>query len=76
MMNAAPKWNRVSDAEMVRRLERPAGKIHVILDTDTYNEIDDQFALSYMVRSVEKLEVKAITPQAPRTAWRGATRKS
>ncbi len=60
MMNAAPKWNRVSDAEMVRRLERPAGKIHVVLDTDTYNEIDDQFALSYMVRSVEKLEVKAI----------------
>ena len=60
MMNAAPKWNRVSDAEMVRRLEKPAGKIHVVLDTDTYNEIDDQFALSYMVRSDEKLEVKAI----------------
>lgn len=60
MMNAGPKWSRVSDAEMVRRLEKPAGKIHVVLDTDTYNEIDDQFALSYMVRSDEKLEVKAI----------------
>ncbi len=60
MMNAASKWKIASDAEMVRRLEKPAGKIDVVLDTDTYNEIDDQFALSYMVRSEEKLEVKAI----------------
>ena len=55
MMNAGPKWSRVSDAEMVRRLEKPAGKIHVVLDTDTYNEIDDQFALSYMAVSYTHL---------------------
>lgn len=45
---------------MIKRLEKPQGKIDVILDTDTYNEIDDQFALSYMVKSPEKLNVKAI----------------
>ena len=25
-------------------------KINVILDTDTYNECDDQFALSYLIK--------------------------
>lgn len=45
---------------MVRRLEKPTGRIDVVLDTDTYNEIDDQYALSYMVRSDEKLNVKAL----------------
>lgn len=50
----------ISDAEMIRRLEKPAGKVDVVLDTDTYNEIDDQFALAYMVKSEEKLNVKAI----------------
>ena len=34
---------------------------NVILDTDTYNEIDDQFALAYLLRSDEKLVCKAIT---------------
>jgi len=32
----------------------------VILDTDTYNEIDDQFAISYMLANRDKLNVKAI----------------
>jgi len=45
---------------LLRRLQRPVGKADVVLDTDTYNEIDDQFALSYLVRSDEKLSVKAI----------------
>ena len=31
----------------------------MVLDTDTYNEIDDQFALAYLMRSPE-LQVKAI----------------
>ncbi|MCL2056424.1 MAG: nucleoside hydrolase [Oscillospiraceae bacterium] len=46
--------------KLLSRLSRPAGKIDVVLDTDTYNEIDDQFALAYMVRSCEKLNVKAV----------------
>ena len=32
----------------------------MVLDTDTYNEIDDQFALAYMLSYDEKLNVKAI----------------
>ncbi len=36
-------------------------KINVILDTDTYNECDDQFALSYLIRSKELFNIEAIT---------------
>lgn len=32
----------------------------VVLDTDTYNEIDDQYALSYLLLSPEQVEVKAV----------------
>lgn len=45
---------------LLRRLRRPAGKADVVIDTDTYNEIDDQFALSYLIRSDDKLTLKAI----------------
>lgn len=46
---------------LLRRLELPKeGIIDVVLDTDAYNEIDDQFAISYMIRSTERLNVKAI----------------
>ena len=36
-------------------------KIKVILDTDTYNECDDQFALSYMLKSQDIFNIEAIT---------------
>lgn len=49
-----------NDNLFLKRLERPEGIVDVVLDTDTYNEIDDQFALAYMVKSSEKLNVKAI----------------
>ena len=42
------------------RLQRPRGIVDIVLDTDTYNEIDDQFALSYLIRSPEKVHVEAI----------------
>ena len=32
----------------------------MVLDTDTYNEVDDQFALAYALLSPEKLKVEAI----------------
>lgn len=46
--------------QFARNLERPKGKIDVVLDTDAYNEIDDQFAISYMLTYPEKLNVKGI----------------
>ncbi len=35
--------------------------LDVILDTDTYNEIDDQFALAYLLRSDDKLHTIGLT---------------
>ena len=32
----------------------------IILDTDTYNEIDDQFALSYAALATDKIELLSI----------------
>ena len=45
----------------IENLNLPEGKVDVILDTDTFNEVDDQFAVSLMIRSSEKINVKAIT---------------
>jgi len=44
----------------IKNLSVPKGRIDVVLDTDAYNEIDDQFAISYMLLSKEKLNTKAI----------------
>lgn len=48
------------EERIVRMLRHPEGRVDVVLDTDTYNEGDDQFALSYMVRSQEKINVLGI----------------
>ena len=36
-------------------------KVNVILDTDTYNECDDQFALAYLLKNQDKFNIEAIT---------------
>lgn len=46
--------------QRIKNLSVPCGKIDVVLDTDAYNEIDDQFAIAYMLKSKYKLNVKAI----------------
>ena len=43
-----------------KNLSVPCGKIDAVLDTDAYNEVDDQFAIAYMLKSKEKINVKAI----------------
>ena len=50
----------IDNARLIRRLEKPKGRVDVVIDTDTYNEIDDQYALSYLIKSDEKLDLKAI----------------
>lgn len=48
------------DYKIIRMLEKPKGRVDVVIDTDTYNEIDDQYALAYLIKSGEKLDLKAI----------------
>ena len=45
---------------LLRRLSKPKGCIDVVIDTDTYNEVDDQYALAYLIKSQDKLNLKAI----------------
>lgn len=45
--------------QFMKNLEVPQGRIDVVLDTDTYNEIDDQFAVAYLLANKDKLNVKA-----------------
>lgn len=48
------------DAFLIQQLQKPGKPVDVVLDTDTFNEIDDQYALSYLVRSTEKLNTLAV----------------
>ncbi|TYB90150.1 nucleoside hydrolase [Oceaniovalibus sp. ACAM 378] len=51
---------QLSDAERLRLLTPPTGKVRAVLDTDTYNEIDDQFAIVQMLLSPDKIDLEAI----------------
>lgn len=50
----------MDNIKILKKLERPTGKVDVVLDTDTYNEIDDQYALAYLIQSSEKLNLKGV----------------
>jgi hypothetical protein len=52
----------VDEAQRVRLLAPPAKDrpVRMVLDTDAYNEIDDQFALAYALLCPERLSVEAI----------------
>ena len=45
---------------LLDRLLTPAGPIDAVLDTDAYNEIDDQFAIAYLLRSADRIHTEAI----------------
>lgn len=44
----------------IRNLAVPKKSIDVVLDTDAYTEIDDQYAIAYLLRSKDRLHVKGI----------------
>lgn len=54
------QFPKLSTEKLLARLEPPKGKIRMVLDTDTYNEIDDQFALVYALRNPDRLQVEAV----------------
>lgn len=50
----------IPESRRLAMLEPPQGRVRMVLDTDTYNEIDDQFALVYALLSQERLEIEAV----------------
>lgn len=55
------RFPKLPDDEMRRLLEPPSGPVRMILDTDTANEIDDQFALTWALLSPDQIEMEGIT---------------
>ncbi|MBQ9013884.1 MAG: nucleoside hydrolase [Bacilli bacterium] len=53
--------NMVNDWEDLYRKVSTMEKKKVILDTDMENEIDDQFALTYLIKSLDVFDLEAIT---------------
>ena len=51
---------KLSDADRLKLLTPRAGVLRAVLDTDTYNEIDDQFALVQMLLSPERFRLEAV----------------
>ena len=45
---------------IMQRLTLPDKRLDMVLDTDAYNEVDDQFALAYCLLAPERLSVQAI----------------
>ncbi len=54
------KFPKLTDEQMLQRLAPPTGKVEMVLDTDTYNEVDDQFALAYALLSPDRMDVQAV----------------
>ena len=54
-----PTFPKLDRETMLQRLAPPTGPVQMVLDTDTYNEIDDQFAVVYSLLS-EGVNVEAI----------------
>ncbi len=50
----------LTEQEKLSRLTVPAGKIHIVIDSDAKNEVDDQFAISWALRSPERFAVEAV----------------
>ncbi|MBQ6932345.1 MAG: nucleoside hydrolase [Clostridia bacterium] len=50
----------MTNEQRIKNLSVPCGKIDVVLDTDAYNEIDDQFAIAYLLKNKEKLNTVAL----------------
>ena len=51
----------MTQEQLIRNLQAPAGHVDVILDTDAYNEIDDQFAIAYLINSQDKATTVGLT---------------
>jgi len=56
----AQDFPKLEESHRLKMLIPPKGKVRMVLDTDTYNEIDDQFALAYAYLSKDKIELEAV----------------
>lgn len=60
-LDRVSKWKETYERISKLNKKEENQKVNVILDTDIYNECDDQFALSYLLKSHDKFNIEAIT---------------
>lgn len=62
MNTANNSSGQISNSCRVSRLAPPkdSAQLSMVIDTDPFNEMDDQFALAYAMRSSDRFDVKAI----------------
>lgn len=60
LSSSSQSFPGLTETFRLNQLNPPSGKIRMVLDTDTYNEIDDQFALAYACLSDDKISLEAV----------------
>ena len=60
-LDRVSKWKEIYERISKLTKKEDNQKVNVILDTDIYNECDDQFALSYLLKSRDRFNIEAIT---------------
>jgi inosine-uridine nucleoside N-ribohydrolase len=54
------KYPTIAESVRVAQLEPRTTPVRVVIDTDTFNEIDDQFAIVYALLSEDRMKTEAI----------------
>ena len=60
LFSNAQNYPKLEESFRINQLKPPTGQVRMVLDTDTYNEVDDQFALAYALLSPEKVDIEAV----------------
>lgn len=50
----------MTEEQRICMLQCPEHPVDVVIDTDTFNEVDDQFALAYLFKNPDRLRLQAI----------------
>ena len=50
----------MTETQRVAMLAPPKGIVHVVIDTDPYNEVDDQFAIAYLAGCADRVCLEAV----------------
>jgi len=54
------EFPKMDEVVRLHQLTRQEGVVRMVFDTDTYNEVDDQFALCYALLSADKVKLEAV----------------
>lgn len=54
------KFPKITEQERFERLNMKSGVKRIVIDTDAYNEVDDQFAVVYALNSKKSVKIEAL----------------